>query len=66
MKILKRILKLLGIILLALFACFGMVIAGPIPILPLYKDDSRVEIKIEKVIEEKEEDSEFNDWEMRN
>jgi hypothetical protein len=65
MKILKRILKLLGIILLMFLAPFGMAIGGAVPFSPIRKPDNRTETKIELVIESKKEESEFDDFEIR-
>ncbi|HKI79334.1 MAG TPA: hypothetical protein VKA26_12390 [Ignavibacteriaceae bacterium] len=61
MKILKIILKLLGFILLAVLACFGMAIGGAVPFTPICKPDERVEFKTELVLEKKEEESEFKE-----
>jgi len=61
MKIFKRILKLLGLILLALLACFGMAIGGAVPFTPIRKPESRIEFKTELVEERKEEESEFKE-----
>ena len=66
MKILKIILKLFGLILLAGLASFGMAIGGAVPFTPIRKPESRIETKIEKVIESKKEESEFDEWETRN
>ena len=65
MKILKRILKLLGFILLAGLASFGMAIGGAVPFSQIRKPESRVEIKTE-LVEKKEEESEFEEWEMKS
>ena len=66
MKILKRILKLFGFILLIILALFGMAIGGPVPLIPIRKPDNRVEIKTELVVEEKEEESEFEEREIKS
>ena len=66
MKILKIILKLFGLILLAGLASFGMAIGGAVPFTPIRKPESRVEIKIELVVETKKEESEFDEWEMKD
>ena len=66
MKISKKILKLIGLILLMFLACFGMAIGGAVPFLPIRKPESRFEIKTELVAVEKEEESEFDDWEMKS
>ena len=66
MKILKIILKLFGLILLAGLASFGMAIGGAVPFTPIRKPESRIETKIEKVIESKEDESEFEEWKIRN
>ena len=66
MKILKRILKLFGLILLIILALFGMAVAGPVPVKPSRKPDNRVEIKTELVVEKKEEESEFEEREMKS
>ena len=47
-------------------ACFGMAIGGAVPFLPIRKPESRFEIKTELVAVEKEEESEFDDWEMKS
>ena len=65
MKILKKILKLLGFILLAGLASFGMAIGGAVPFSQIRKPESRVEIKTE-LVEKKEEESEFEEWEMKS
>ena len=66
MKILKRILKLFGFILLMILACFGMALGGTVPFLPIRKPESRIEFKTELVVEKKEKESEFDDWEMKS
>ena len=66
MKILKRILKLFGFILLIILALFGMAIGGPVPLNPIRKPDNRIEIKTELVVEEKEEESEFEEREIKS
>lgn len=60
MKILNRILKLIGMILLVILACFGIAVGGAVPLTPIRKPDNRVETKIEKVIENEEDESEFD------
>jgi hypothetical protein len=66
MKILKRILKLSGYVLLAVLACFGMAIGGAVPFTPIRKPDERVEFKTELMVEKKEEDSEFEVRKIKN
>ena len=66
MKILQRISKLFGYILLAVLACFGMAVGGAVPFNPIRKPDDRVEFKTELMVEKKEEESEFDVWEMKS
>ena len=66
MNTLKKILKLIGLILLMFLACFGMAIGGAVPFTPIRKPDSRVEIKTELVVEKKDEESVFDEWEMKS
>ena len=62
----KKILKLFGFTLLAGLASFGMAIGGAVPFSPIRKPESRVEIKTELVVErEKEEESKFDEWELK-